>query len=159
MRVFFFHARWRRRLASAATSPADAVARVDRAYHYGVCFVSAITAAVGAASAGFGIFELLAPGVAVGGNAKVVRGEGIAELAAFGALALVSILVFRSSWRRAGRGDFAALRASIGGGPATDAGTSAAREPEPGPEPPEPPRGAVSWTGGDAPLPDYGDPR
>ena len=134
--IFFFHARWRRRLAGSATEPGDAVERVDRAYHYGVCFVAAITVAVGAASAAFGIFEVVAPGVAIGGNAKVVRAEGIAELAAFGTLALVSALVFRSSWRRAGRPDFAALRNAIDA-PTDDAGTpdAAVLEPVGAPEP------------------------
>jgi uncharacterized protein DUF5671 len=128
--IFFFHARWRRRLAGSAMEPGDAVERVDRAYHYGVCFVAAITAAVGAASAAFGIFEFVAPGVAIGGNAKVVRAEGIAELAAFGTLALVSALVFRSSWRRAGRRDFEALRSAIDA-PTADAATPEAAVLEP----------------------------
>jgi hypothetical protein len=123
--VFIFHARWRRRLAAADevplagsdaagdSDPDDAVVRVSRAYHYGVCFVSAITVAVGAASAAFGIFEIVAPGVAVGGNGKVGRAVGVSELASFGALAIVALLIFRSSWRRAGRVDFSRLRAAL----------------------------------------------
>ncbi|HZP30820.1 MAG TPA: DUF5671 domain-containing protein [Acidimicrobiia bacterium] len=111
--VFLLHARWRRRVTTADPGP-DAVGRVDRTYHYCVCFVAAITVAVGAASAGFGIFEIVAPGVALAGNAKVARGEGIAELAAFGALAVAAVAVFRTSWRRSGGRDLSSLRASIG---------------------------------------------
>jgi uncharacterized protein DUF5671 len=139
--VFFLHARWRKRLARAEDVP-GAVMRVDRAYNYGVCFVAAITVAVGVTSAGFGLFEVIAPGVAIGGNTSVAKATGLAELAAFGALAIVAALVFVVSWRRGGRRDFAALRDAIGG-PGAPAGT--APEPSPGepttapPEPPEAP--------------------
>jgi len=134
--VFLLHARWRKRLARAEDVPGGAVVRVDRAYNYGVCFVAAITAAVGVTSAAFGIFEVVAPGVAIGGDTQVAKATGLAELAAFGALAIVAALLFVVSWRRGGRRDFAALRDAIGG-PAAPAGTAPEPSPdEPTPEPP-----------------------
>ncbi len=138
--VFLLHARWRKRLARADDVPGGAVTRVDRGYNYGVCFVAAITAAIGLASAAFGIFEVVAPGVALGGNARVARGEGLAELAAFGALALVALGIFVVSWRRGGRKDFRTLRAAIGrpGSPAGAAPDGPETPAGPSPEPPEP---------------------
>jgi hypothetical protein len=138
--VFLLHGRWRKRLARADDVPGGAVTRVDRAYNYGVCFVAAITVAIGLTSAAFGIFEVVAPGVAVGGNGRVARGEGLAELAAFGGLALVALGIFVVSWRRGGRRDFGALRAAIGqpGAPAGSAPEAPDTPAGPSPEPPEP---------------------
>jgi hypothetical protein len=150
--VFLLHGRWRKRLARADDVQGGAVMRVDRAYNYGVCFVAAITVAIGVASAGFGVFEVVAPGVALGGSSRVATGEGLAEIAAFGAFAILAAAVFVVSWRRGGRRDFKELRAAIGG-PDSPAGPGDAAQapdspgaapdapdaPDAPPEPPEPP--------------------
>jgi hypothetical protein len=106
------HLRARRRI----DRDAPAVRSVGRVARLGVCFVTALTAAVAVTSVGFAIFEIAAPGIAIGGNANVGRAEGISEALSFGVLAIAALLVFRSSWRRA-----------------------RPPRPEPAPEPPESP--------------------
>ena len=97
--LFAFHARWRRRLAESGLA-GTVGERVDRAYSCGVCFVTGLTAAISVTNVGFGIFEIVAPGTAIGGNAGVVQGEGVSEALAFGALAIASVLIFRRNWQR-----------------------------------------------------------
>ena len=96
--IFFVHARSRRRFMDGSNGKAESAVRVDRTYHYGRCFVAALVVSVAVTSVGFGLFELVAPGIAIGGSAKVVRAEGISEMLSFGLLALAAVLVFLRSW-------------------------------------------------------------
>jgi hypothetical protein len=94
--VALFHLRARRRL-----DPDSAVVeRVDRAARLGVCFVTALTVAIAVTSVGFGIFEIVAPGVAIGGVTDVGRAEGVSEALSFGFLAILAGIGFRRSWQR-----------------------------------------------------------
>jgi hypothetical protein len=96
--ICVLHLRARRRFDQTA----PAVAGVERVARLGVCFVTALTIAIAVTSVGFAIFEIAAPGIAIGGDADVGRAEGISELLAFGALGLAALLAFRGSWRRVG---------------------------------------------------------
>lgn len=98
--VFMVHARWRRRLMEGKSGGSEVALRVDRAYHLGRCFVAALVAASGLVAVGYGLFEIIAPGVAVGGNADVTRAEGISEMLAFSVLTVASSLIFIRSWRQ-----------------------------------------------------------
>ena len=95
--VWLLHLRWRRRLPNT-----PAVTSVERVARLGVCFVTALTAAVAFTSVAFGIFEIIAPGIAIGGDAGVGRAEGISEALSFGLLGIVALLAFRGSWKRVG---------------------------------------------------------
>jgi hypothetical protein len=95
--LWLLHRRWRRRLEAT-----PAVVSVDRTTQLGTCFVTALTSAVAITSVAFGLFEIIAPGVAAGGNSAVGRAEGISEAISFGLLAIASVLAFRASWRRVG---------------------------------------------------------
>lgn len=108
--IFFVHARARRRLMDGPNGKAESVSRVDRTYHYGRCFVAALVISVALTTVGFGLFELIAPGIAIGGSAKVVRAEGISEMLSFGLLAAAALLVFLRSWNTV-RGDLGMGRA------------------------------------------------
>jgi hypothetical protein len=98
--VFMLHARWRRRLMSGPRGSSEAALRVDRAYHLGVCGVSALVAALSVTSAGFGAFEIIAPGVALGEGADITQAEGVSELLSWGVLGLASVLIFLRNWHR-----------------------------------------------------------
>lgn len=98
--VFALHARFRRRLMAGKHAQSESTARVDRTYHAGRCFVAALVVPVALTSVGFGLFEIIAPGISVGGEADVVRAEGISEMLSFGVLAVASALIFVRSWRR-----------------------------------------------------------
>lgn len=98
--VFALHARFRRRLMEGEHARSESAIRVDRTYHAGRCFVAALVVAVALTSVGFGLFEILAPGIAVGGDADVVRAEGISEMLSFGVLTVASLLIFIRSWRQ-----------------------------------------------------------
>jgi hypothetical protein len=95
--VWLLHRRWRRRLPETPV-----VASVERVARLGVCFVTALTAAVALTSVAFGIFEIIAPGVAIGGDAGVGRAEGISEALSFGLLAIGALVAFGGSWKRVG---------------------------------------------------------
>ncbi len=107
--IFGFHARWRRRLMDGPHRDDESVVRVDRTYHYGRCFVAALVAAVALTGVGFGVFEIAAPGIAVGGNADVVRAEGISEVLSSGVLALAALMIFIRSWNSVVRVDLGSV--------------------------------------------------
>jgi hypothetical protein len=98
--IFFLHRRWRRRLFTGRAGAVDALTRIDHTYHASRCFVSALVVAVAITAAGFAVFEIAAPGIAIGGNAKVARGEGMSELMSFSALGLAAALIFIRSWNQ-----------------------------------------------------------
>ena len=94
--VWLFHLRFRRRFD--ADEPV--IRSIERVARLGVCFVSALTIAIALTSVGFGIFEIAAPGIAVGGDSGGGRAEGISEVISFGLLAIGALAAFRASWRR-----------------------------------------------------------
>jgi hypothetical protein len=94
--IALFHLRARRRLHADSA----VVQRVERAARLGVCFVTALTVAIAVTSVAFGIFEIIAPGLAIGGVADVGRAEGVSEALSFGFLAVLAGIGFRRSWRR-----------------------------------------------------------
>ena len=81
---------------------AEAADRTDRAFHLGACFVAALVTAVALASFGYAIFQIVAPGIAIGGDTDVARAEGISEGLAFLVLAVVAGLIFLRNWNRGG---------------------------------------------------------
>jgi hypothetical protein len=93
--IALFHLRARRRLDPDAT----VVQRVGRTSRLGICFVTALTAAIALTSVGFGVFEIIAPKIAIGGVTDVGRAEGVSEVLSFGFLALVALITFARSWR------------------------------------------------------------
>jgi hypothetical protein len=93
--IWLLHRRWQRRLP--ATAGVDSVDRVAR---LGICFVTALTIAVAFTSVAFGIFEIIAPGVAIGGKTHVGRAEGVSEAISFGLLGIAALGAFVTSWRR-----------------------------------------------------------
>jgi hypothetical protein len=96
--IFLFHARARRRLMDKRGARAESAIRVDRAYHAARCGIAALVAGVAVTAVGFGIFEIIAPGIALGPGAKVTRAEGISEALSFGVLAASAGLIFLRSW-------------------------------------------------------------
>jgi hypothetical protein len=98
--VFGFHARFRKRFMASRDGASGPAGRIDRTYHAGRCFIAALIVAVALTSVGFGVFEVIAPGIATGLSAKVTRAEGISEILSFGVLALAAGLIFIRSWRR-----------------------------------------------------------
>jgi hypothetical protein len=94
--IWLGHRRWRRRL----DPDAPVVASVERVARLGVCFVTAITVAIAITNVGFGIFEIAAPGIAIGGTHSVGRAEGISEVLSFGLLAIAALIAFWCSWKR-----------------------------------------------------------
>jgi hypothetical protein len=98
--IFGFHARARRRLMEGPNGGSDPAVRIDRAYHASRCGIAALVAGVALTSAGFGIFEIIAPGIALGPGAKITRAEGISEALSFGLLAAAALLIFVRSWNK-----------------------------------------------------------
>jgi hypothetical protein len=94
--VWVFHLRLRRRL----NADTPGVRSIERVARLGVCFVTALTLAIALTSVGFGIFEIAAPGIAIGGDTGVGRAEGVSEVISFGLLAIGALVAFRASWRR-----------------------------------------------------------
>ncbi len=97
--LFVFHRRWRRRVMRGDRLRNGPLARVDRAYHYGACFVSGLILAFAYTGAGFAVFQIAAPSTAIGGDADVGRMEGVSELIAFVVLIGLAFAVFRGCWR------------------------------------------------------------
>jgi hypothetical protein len=98
--VFLFHAKKRKRFMASSRGQGDIATRIDRVYHYGCCGVAALTAAFAMTSSIFGIYELIAPGTALGGGADITQAEGISEFLSWGVLAVASILIFLRHWHR-----------------------------------------------------------
>jgi len=98
--VLVVHLRWRRRLGEHDDT-APVTDAVFRTVSLTVCFVTALVAAIALTSLGFAVFEIVAPGVAIGGKSSVVRAEGISEAISFGLLLVAAIVLFVVAWRRA----------------------------------------------------------
>jgi len=96
--IFLFHLRRARRVVPSDRFPGDATGRVARAALYGACAVAAIIALFAAARGIYGIFRIIAPGVAGSSDAEIGRQEGIAQFVSFGLLAGAAVLIFLRAW-------------------------------------------------------------
>lgn len=99
--ILVFHRRQRDAMVATAGFEGSAGARVDLAYRYAVCFVAAFVVLMAMAFGLYGIFRLVAPGVAgVGGHGA--RQEGIAQAISLFALGAGALAIFRVHWDGAG---------------------------------------------------------
>lgn len=96
--IFVFHKRRARKLVPADKFPSDATGRVARAALYGACAVAALIALLAAARGVYGLFRIVAPGVAGSADADIGREQGVAEFISFGLLALASAFIFLRAW-------------------------------------------------------------
>jgi hypothetical protein len=113
--LFAFHARARRRLVESNAGSA-VVDRIERTTRFGMCGVAGLVAAVALTSSAFGIWEVIAPGIAVGGDADVTRMEGVSEFLSFLVLAALAGLIFRVNWRNVGPPGVFRREPKVGGG-------------------------------------------
>lgn len=95
--VFVYHRRRRMKIVGAHGFAASGAAVVNGTYLQSVKAVAALTVALGAAAAFYGIWQILAPGIA-GGVGTVDSGigqaEGVSTLLSSGALAVAAVLIF-----------------------------------------------------------------
>jgi hypothetical protein len=97
--VFGYQLRRRRELAEDDDYEDGVADRVDRAYFGVVAFVAFVVGISAFAVAGYGVFRILAPDV-TGTNDTFESQLGLSQLIAYGALALVCVVIFRAHfWR------------------------------------------------------------
>lgn len=98
--LFIFH---RRKLAELRSTPGyqgSPAGRVESAYMYATCFVAVIGLVGAAVVAAYGIFQIIAPGVASSYGVGA-RKDGVTPLITAGALALATYLIAWKHWTRA----------------------------------------------------------
>lgn len=91
--VFLYHRRRRARIIGAPDMSPGAEA-VNRTYLQSVKAVAALTIALAGAAALYGIWELIAPGIAGSVSTDVGRMEGLSTFLASGSLTLATALIF-----------------------------------------------------------------
>jgi hypothetical protein len=133
--VLFFHLGMARRAAEDPALGAGQARRIYHAYLYAAATLAVIIV-VGAATAfGYGIFKVIAPGVASPSGVGE-RKNALPDLAASGVLVAGAVFIFLYHFRRRPNGGGAAIAALP---PAPDAFAPPPEpEPEPEPEPPPP---------------------
>lgn len=91
---------WRRLKGLTSESDFDAgpAAGTYRTFLYVVCFISVVTALVAGATAAFGAFRAIAPGLASFTDVDFERSEGIVQLLGNAYLAGISLFLLRSAW-------------------------------------------------------------
>lgn len=94
--VLVFHLRRRRELLAV---PRGAAASVGRATVYAVCFTAVLILLFSASLGAYGLFRIVAPGVASARGGTFERQRGTAQLISFAYLALVAAAVFVWQWR------------------------------------------------------------
>jgi hypothetical protein len=96
--ILAFHRRHRATVVSAPGFEASAGGRVDLAFRYAVCFVAAFVILLALALGLYGLFQAIAPGVAVSGGGSTARERGLAGALSLLALGAGSVVVFRAHW-------------------------------------------------------------
>jgi hypothetical protein len=112
--VLVFHRRKRDALRAAPGFLESGASRADHAYLYTACFVAVFLVLFAAFAGVYGLFKVVAPGVASVGGGASERERGIAQAISFGALALGSLAVFVLHWREVPRRDLLAPRVPAG---------------------------------------------
>jgi hypothetical protein len=92
--VFVYHRRRRMAMVGARGFAGSSGAVVNRTYLQGVKFVAALTVALAAAAALYGIWKICAPGIAGALDADVGRAEGVSSFLSSGLLAVAAALIF-----------------------------------------------------------------
>lgn len=98
--LLVFHRRKLSELRSTPGYEGSPAARVESAYMYATCFVAVIALAGAAATAVYGIFQIIAPGVA-STYGEGARKDGVTPLITSGALALATYAIAWKHWTRA----------------------------------------------------------
>lgn len=102
--VLRFHAAKARELLTEPGVEASQAWRTYQAYVHAVCFVSVLIVLVAGATAAYGLFRVIAPGVtAQFSSATAEREGGIVQLVTGGLSALAAYAVFAYHWRRSAR--------------------------------------------------------
>ena len=96
--ILAFHRRHRAAVIGHPGFQDTAGARVDLAFRYAVCFVAAFVILMALALGLYGLFQAIAPGVAVAGGGTTARERGIAAAVSLLALGVGSVVVFRAHW-------------------------------------------------------------
>ena len=92
--VFVYHRRRRTAILGAKGAAASGTAVVNRTYLQSVKAVAALTVALAGAAALYGLWELVAPGIAGALSADIGRAEGISAFLSSGLLTVGAALVF-----------------------------------------------------------------
>jgi len=92
--VFVYHRRRRLNMVGARGFAGSPAAAVNGTYLQSVKFVAALTVALGAAAALYGIWQIVAPGIAGAADADVGRAEGISAFLSSGLLTALAGLIF-----------------------------------------------------------------
>lgn len=100
--VFVYHRR--RRIEILAARGASSVATVNRTYLQSVKAVAALTFALAAAAAAYGVWQIIAPGISGALDADVGRAEGVSALLSSGLLTGATALIFVRAENELGRG-------------------------------------------------------
>jgi hypothetical protein len=113
--ILAFHRRQRRAMMAWSGFDTSSGARVDLAYRYAVCFVAAFVILMAMSFGLYGLFRVVAPGVA-GSYRSGGRQEGVAQAISLAVLGLAALAVFRVHWTRDG---LALRRIPTAGAPAS----------------------------------------
>ena len=100
--VFLYHRR--RRIEIMSARGAAGAPTVNRTYLQSVKAVASLTFALAAAAALYGVWQIIAPGIAGSFDADVGRAEGISALLASGSLTVAAALIFARAENELGRG-------------------------------------------------------
>ncbi len=92
--VFIYHRRRRGEIMQAKGAASSGAAVVNHAYLQSVKAVAALTVALAGAAALYGVWHLLAPGIAGSLDADVGRAEGISTFLSSGLLTVAAGLIF-----------------------------------------------------------------
>jgi hypothetical protein len=95
--VFVFHRRRRLEMIGAPGFAGSPAAVVNRTYLQGAKFVAALSGALAAAAALYGLWQVIAPGIAGAATADVGRAEGVSAILSSGVfLAAVALIYLRA---------------------------------------------------------------
>lgn len=100
--VFVFHRRRRDALNARAGFEGSVHQRVDRTAMLTTCFTAALIFFGAAAAGAYGVFRILAPGVAGARDSTLGRQQGVSALLSLGFLAVALAVIFVVHWREAG---------------------------------------------------------
>jgi len=101
--VFLVHRRRRIEIVTARGAQGAGAVAVNRTYLQSVKAVASLTFALGAAAALYGVWQIIAPGIAGAIDADVGRAEGISAAVSAGLLALATALIFVRAENELGR--------------------------------------------------------
>jgi len=102
--VFVYHRRRRIEIVTARGARSSGAEVVNRAYLQSVKGVAALTFALAAAAALYGVWQIIAPGISGAPDAGVGRAEGISAFLSSGLLTVATALIFVRAEHELGRG-------------------------------------------------------